>query len=230
MLLSKLILLLKLRIGSMNQFIRFVVLFVVVSMVLFLGVWLFVKSWAGSLQNISFEGLRSSGPILQTDVLKEIGVGEKKEFVSTDGKLRVPYPAGWIEFPQEQLSSVFPIEETATPLFLLQKIGSGSVAQFFGAEIKTQTETFDEFLKTFSQDAKERGWNTQIVSAEPDELGGTFESRYSAGGIAIFRSKERVIVGKEKVYLFSFFTQETNWASVSGQATSVLSSLQYTKQ
>ena len=133
----------------MNQLVRLVVLFVVVSIVLFFGVWLFVKSWTGSLKNISSEGLGNLAPTLQTDVLKEIGMGEKKEFVSADGKLRVPYPAGWIEFPREQLSTVFLAQETSTPLFLLQKIGAGSVAQFFGMEIHMETNTFYEFLKTF---------------------------------------------------------------------------------
>jgi len=214
----------------MNQFVRFVVLFVVVSVVLFFGAWLFVKSWTGSLKNVSIGGLRNFAPVLQTDVLKEIGMGEKKEFVSADGKLRVPYPAGWIEFPQEQLSSVFPTKETATPLFLLQKIGAGSVAQFFGAELQITVETFDEFLKTFSKDTKERDLTMQVVSAQPDEFGGIFEARYSVGGTEIFHSKERVIVEQDRAYLFSFFTQAANWNAISGQATSMLSSLQYTNQ
>ena len=209
---------------------RFVLLFVVVGTALPIGVWFFAQSWTGSLKNISIGGLGNLAPILQTDVLKEIGMGEKKEFVSADGKLRVPYPAGWIEFPREQLSTVFLAQETSTPLFLLQKIGAGSVAQFFGAEIKIQTQPFEEFLKTFSRDAKERGLTMQVVSAEPDEFGGTFESRYSLAGRQIFHAKERVILSKEKAYLFSFFAQETNWNSISIQATSVLSSLQYTNQ
>jgi len=214
----------------MNQLVRFVVLSVVVSVVLFLGVWLFVKSWAGSLKNISFEGLGNLAPTLQTDVLKETGIGQKKEFVSSDGKLRVPYPPGWIEFPQEQLSAVFQTKETSTPLFLLQKIGAGSVAQFFGTELQIAVGTFEEFLKTLSRDTKERGLTMQVVSAEPDEFGGTFEASYSVGGTEILRSKERAILEQDRTYLFSFFTQETNWNAVSGQATSVLSSLQYTNK
>ena len=194
----------------MSTVLRYAVLSVVAAIVLPLAIWFFTKSWAGSLKNISIGGLGTFAPVLQTDVLKEIGIGEKKEFVSIDGKLRVPYPAGWIEFPRDQLSSVSPTQETLTPLFLLQKIGAGSVAQFFGAELQIAVETFNEFLKISSKDAKERGLTMQVVSAQPDEFGGTFEASYSVGGTEILRSKERIIVEQERAYLFSFFTQATN--------------------
>jgi len=121
-------------------------------------------------------------------------------------------------------------QKTLTPLFLLQKIGAGSVAQFFGAELQIAVETFNEFLKISSKDAKERGLTMQVVSAQPDEFGGTFEASYSVGGTEILRSKERIIVEQERAYLFSFFTQATNWNAVAGQATFVLSSLQYTNK
>lgn len=215
----------------MKQLFRWFLLFFVITAVLLVGSQVFISSWYGKLQNITVGSpLERLGTILQTDVLKEIGVGEKKEFVSIDGKLRVPYPAGWIEFPREQLSAVFPTKETATPLFLLQKISAGSIAQFFGVEIQMETNTFDEFLEKFAEDMQKRGWNTKIVSAEPDDFGGTFESQYSLVGGQAFHAKERVILKRESLYLFSFFAQETNWNAVSGQATSMLSSLQYTNQ
>ena len=215
----------------MNQLVRFVVLFVVVSVVLFFGVWLFVKSWAGSLKNVSIGGLETLAPVLQTDVLKEVGMAEKKEFVSVDGKLRVPYPAGWLEFPREQLPTVFPAAtETTTPLFLLQRIDSSDFAQFFGMKIKLNIETFDQFLEVATQDIKGHGWKMESVSAQPDELGGMFESRYSIPGGETFLAKERVIIEKGAVYLFSFFAREASWKKTTPDADSIFSAIQYTEE
>ncbi|MBZ1345139.1 MAG: hypothetical protein KY055_00615 [Candidatus Nealsonbacteria bacterium] len=155
-----------------------------------------------------------------------------KEFVSQDKKFKMKYPAGWTEGRKELLLGLnrerikTDENEGGKILFFNHKMRVKEpflsflmVWEFKG---KQNLENFLEKIKKQHQGEREV---MEIVGLEKGEDFIFFEAVYLREGHPFFSSKEKIIWGKEKTYLVSFYVSGIEWGESIKEAEFIFDSI-----
>jgi hypothetical protein len=152
-----------------------------------------------------------------------------KEFVSPDGKLKLKYLADWIEMDKGFLETFNQeiIKKGAKILFFTQKlkIKTGSIAYLVIQELeKEKWRGLDEIIEGMKKETKEKGAEIEIVKV--DKEGGIIEAKFKKANQPEIRFSEKIVEGKEKIYLIAFLTFEKNWEEFQSEMNSIFDSVQ----
>lgn len=152
-----------------------------------------------------------------------------KEFTSPDGKLKVTYPANWLNVEGgEYLQTIAPQEwrekYDLQVLFLGQKFQKNTFAQ-----IIIYQGNFDfpvsEIIQEMHNANRQQGWQVEIVDSAIDEKTGVFEARSVVPQNYTLRSKEKIIkTDEENTYLVSFIAPDKDWLEFAAEAEAVINS------
>jgi len=199
-------------------------LFLIVIIILFLSgstYWNF-KNWKKSLEKVELPKFEM--PRFEPFPKKE----GYKEWTSPDGKLKLKYPADWMEMDIRTLESYIQREIEEKPLFLAQKLVIEKSTIVFLTVNKLKPETgsnAEEILEKMKKDAKKREGEMEILKLDIQNKIAIFEAKYSKKEGPVFHSKEKMILNEE-VYLISFFTFEKDFSEFENEAEEIINSAQ----
>jgi hypothetical protein len=154
---------------------------------------------------------------------------EYKEFTSPDGKLKLKYLADWIEMDKGFLETFNQeiIKKEVKILFFAQKlkVKTGSFAYLVIQELeKEKWKSLDEIIEEMKKESKERGVEIEIVKV--DKENGIFEAKYKKANQPEIHSSEKIVEGKEKIYLIAFLTFGKSWEEFQPEMNSIFDSIQ----
>jgi len=150
---------------------------------------------------------------------------ETKEFVSPDGKLKFKYSSDWMEMPKE--SGEKTINPEAKALFFATKFKMEKAAfASLGVQELSGKRDIGEIIKEMEKETKEKGGEMQILNSEIKAKEAYLKTRYKKEGEQNFISKEKIILGEEKVYLISIFSFERFWPGFEGESEEILNSVE----
>ena len=197
---------------------KFLVLIIVSIILLSTFTYWQFKKLAESLPEIKMPEVEIPKP--ETFFQPEI---EAKEFISPDGKLKFKYSSDWVEMPGEGWQE--PIDEAKILLFLTKfKIEKAAFASLIVQELDWE-KGLKEVMEKIENEAKEKGGEIKFLDLEIGDRKANFKARYKKEE-ANFISKEKIILGKEKVYLISIFSLERFWPEFEGEAEEILNSVE----
>jgi hypothetical protein len=149
-----------------------------------------------------------------------------KEFVSDDERLKVDYFSDWEEIQEGELESLSSsiLQERVKFIFLARKldIESSSLSFFMVQEIERENESLSEIIGKMEEAQEEM----EIIESEISEEEALIEVRYKRQGQPSFRSKERLILDEEKIYLIAVFVFERDWEKLRAEANKIIASAQ----
>jgi hypothetical protein len=156
-------------------------------------------------------------------------ISEYKEFVSPDGKLKLKYLADWIEMDKVILETFNQeiIKKGAKILFFAQKlkVKTSSFAYLVIQELeKEEWKGLDEIIEEMKKEAKERGEEIEIIKIDKERR--IFEAKYKKVNQPEIHSSEKIIEGKEKIYLIAFLTFEKSWEEFQPEMNSIFNSVE----
>jgi hypothetical protein len=156
-----------------------------------------------------------------------------KEFISPDGKLKLKYPADWIEIDAKTLESYAQSSSEGVPLLLAQgfRIDTGKFALAFltAQELNSEEKKgAEEIIEDMKNKAKEKGDEIEISKLEIKDGEASFETRNRKKDGPVFLSKEKIILDN-KIYLVSFFTFEKDWLEFEREGEEIINSVQFSK-
>lgn len=172
-----------------------------------------------------------------SDIIKSTDFEKKeqtyKEFVSSDGKLKLSYPSGWLEIEGEDLNS---LQEKAGShdlkfLFSAQNLNLGKFSQILVHEGSFDSqEGFEQIIETMKETNQEQGWDMQIINLEVKDEEVVFEAQYQKTDRYSLRSKEKIILietaeGEKKLGLIAFIVFKKDWSDFREQANFVINSV-----
>jgi hypothetical protein len=157
---------------------------------------------------------------------------EYKEFVSPDGKLKLKYLADWIEMDKGILETFNQeiIKKEVKILFFAQKfkVKTSSFAYLIIQELeKEKWKGLDEIIEEMKKESKERGVEIEIVKINKES--GIFEAKYKKANQPEIHSSEKIVEGKEKIYLIAFLTFEKSWEEFQPEMNSIFNSVEIIK-
>jgi len=149
---------------------------------------------------------------------------EMKEFVDPDGELKLKYSSDWMEMPTESWQEV---------------ISAGAKTLFFAAKFKMERAAFaslvvqelgwkndiKEIVEEIEKETKEKGGEMKILNLEIKNKEAYLKARYKKEE-GNYISKEKIILGKERVYLISIFSLERFWSEFEMEAEEILNSIE----
>lgn len=149
-----------------------------------------------------------------------------KEFISDDGRFKVDYFSDWEELQGGELEGISSsiLQEEVKFVFLARKldIESSSLAFFTIQEIGRGDESLSEIIEEMEKAQEEM----EIIESEISEEEALIEVRYKRPGEPSFRSKERLILDEEKIYLIAIFVFEREWEKLRPEADKIIASAQ----
>jgi hypothetical protein len=150
---------------------------------------------------------------------------EVKEFISPDGKLKFKYSSDWTEMPKESWQEAISAE--AKILFFANKfkIEKAAFASLVVQELSWKKDV-REIIEEMGKEAKEKSGEMEILNLEIKDKGADLKARYKKEGGLNFISREKIILGEEKVYLISIFSLERFWPEFEIEADEILNSVE----
>jgi len=163
------------------------------------------------------------------EISTELWLGEKeglKEWISPDGKLKMKYPAYWIEMEESSLKNFFqPVEGAEILLFAYRfKLENLTNLVFLVIQKLNSEKNLEKIIEEIKGTAKEKG--IEIINLKIEENRVELETEYQSKTGDIFYSKEKLILAGENLYLISVFSPKKNWTQIEGEANEILSSIQ----
>lgn len=149
-----------------------------------------------------------------------------KEWISPDGKLKMEYSADWMGMKKEMFEG-FTQEGKGKTLFFAQKFETEKAAQAFliVQELNLEEEKeIEEIIEGMKKDVEEKEGEMEILKLEIENKTAIFEASYTGKTGLPLRSKEKIILNKEKAYLISFSTFEKNWQDFQKEAEEIINS------
>jgi len=202
-------------------------LFLVLFVILFLSgmtYWNF-KNWKKSLEKVELPKFEM--PKFEPFPKKE----GYKEWTSPDGKLKLKYPADWMEMDIRTLESYIQREMEEKPLFLAQKLViEKSTFAFLTVDKLKAVEglSTEKILEKMKEDTRKREGEMEVLKIETSDKEVVFEAKYSRKNGPTFQSKEKMILN-EGTYLISFFTFEKDFPEFEKEAREIINSAQLVK-
>jgi len=196
----------------------------VILIILFLSgatYWNF-KTWRKSLGKVELPKFEM--PKMELSPKKE----GYKEWISPDEKLKLKYPAEWMEMDIRTLESYVQREIEEKPLFLAQKLVIEKSTIVFLTVNKLKPEAgsnAEEILEKMKEDAKKREGEMGISNFEIEDKIAIFEAKYKRKDGPVFHSKEKMILNNE-TYLISFFAFEKDWSVFEKEGEEIIDSAQ----
>jgi hypothetical protein len=83
-----------------------------------------------------------------------------------------------------------------------------------------------EIIEEMGKEAKEKSGEMEILNLEIKDKGADLKARYKKEGGLNFISREKIILGEEKVYLISIFSLERFWPEFEIEADEILNSVE----
>jgi len=149
---------------------------------------------------------------------------ETKEFVSPDGKLKFKYSSDWMEMPKENGQEAVSTEAKILFFATKFKMESGTFASLITQELSGREE-IKEVIEEMEKEAKEKGGEMKILNSETKDREADLKVRYKKEE-GNFISREKIILGGEKIYLISIFSLERFWPEFETEANEILNSIQ----
>lgn len=180
------------------------------------------KNWRKSLKEVEMPKFEM--PKFEPFPKKE----GSKEWVSPDGKLKITYPADWMEMDIRVLENYIQRELEEKPLFLAQKFSIEKAAFAFLTVNKLKFEEnsgIEEVLEKMKEDVKKREGEIEVLKLETKDKEAIFEAKYKGKDGPTFQSKEKMII-EEEVYLISFFAFEKDFPKFQNEAVEIINSAQ----
>ncbi len=191
---------------------------------------------ASQIQQLFQEGGLDS--ILDPSKIKSIDFEKEeqgyKEFVGSDGKLKLSYPSDWLEIEGEDLNNFQEKAESYDLKFLFsaQNLNLGKFSQILVHEGSFDSqEGFEQIIETMKEVNQGQGWDMQIMNLEIiEDEEAIFEAQYQKPDRYDIRSKEKIILietieGKKKVGLIAFIVFKKDWSDFKEQADFVINSV-----
>lgn len=150
---------------------------------------------------------------------------ELKEFVSPDGKLKFKYSSDWAEMPKEGWQKTTTVEAKILFFATKFKIETAVLASLVVQELSWEGDV-KEIIEEIEKSVKEKGGEMEILNLEIKDKEARLKARYKKEGETNFISKEKIILGEEKVYLISIFSLERFWPEFEEEAEEILNSTQ----
>ncbi|MBZ9578245.1 hypothetical protein KJA14_00015 [Patescibacteria group bacterium] len=197
-----------------------ILIFSVILLLSLITYWHF-KNWRKSLSEVEMPKFEM--PEFEFPSKEEEGY---KEFISSDGKLKMKYSADWMEMKSEIFEG-FTQEDKGKTLFFAQKFELEKAAQAFLTiqELSLGEEKgFEEIIEKMKRDIEEKEGEMEILKLEIENKTAIFEAGYKGKTGYPLHSKEKIILNKEKTYLISFFTFEKNWPDLQQEAEEIINS------
>jgi len=154
--------------------------------------------------------------------------GGSKEWTSPDGKLKMKYPADWIEVDIKMLENYVQREVEEKPLLVAQKFSIEKSTLVFLTVNKLNFEEsveFEEILEKMKEDAKKREGKMEVLNSEIKDKEMVFEAKYTKKGGTVFLSREKILLEKGG-YLVSVFAFEKDWSEFKKEAEEIINSVQ----
>lgn len=150
-----------------------------------------------------------------------------EEWISSDGKLKMKYPVGWIEVDSKVLED-FIQGNRGKILFSAQKfnleLNLGKVTQAFLIVQELNLEekrSFEEIIEEMKKEVE-----MEILKLEAGDKIAVFEAKYKGESENLLHSKEKMILNENKVYLISFSTFEEDWIDFQKEAEEIINPVQ----
>jgi hypothetical protein len=154
-----------------------------------------------------------------------------EEFTSPDGKLKIKYPSDWLKLPQESLEKINEeiVKEDSKILFFAQKFNLEKAA-FISLAIQElglkENENLETVINGMKEEAKKEEKGGGIIKLEIKNEEAYFETKYEKEESTIFVSKEKVVLGENKVYIITFIAPEKDWLTFEKEVEGIFSSAQ----
>lgn len=172
----------------------------------------------------------------ETGITNEI---TEKEFISSDGKLKLKYPSDFTEIEDKNTLERMVSEENEKKynlkiLLFAQNFNfkEKKYEQLIVSEFNVEeSKNFDNIIEIMKETNKKAGWEMEILKSEIKNNELIFEAKYQKEGKKTFRSKEKIISlpekeGKEKVFSIAVISLEENWIDFQKKAEEIINSTQ----
>lgn len=155
-----------------------------------------------------------------------------KEFISPDGKLKLNYPASWIEIDKNSLKQILSQKETpfneADILFFVYKYNfNDQSAAILGVGETNEKKEIDEIIKKEREIIVENNGDMEIINLEKENESATLEIKMKGKDGTFSRAKEKVIFGENKTYFIIIAALEKDWQKFENEANEILNSAKF---
>lgn len=165
---------------------------------------------------------------------EEENLGDLKEFISPDKKLKIEYFSNWTEMRKEDLK-IFnqeAIKEGAEILLFAQKfkIKTSSYAFLAVQELNSkEKENIEKFVEKMKKGAEEKGGEMEITKIDINDNEANLETKYIKKEGNIILSKEKIILTEKKVYLITIGAPEKDWQEFEKEIDQMIQTIQLLK-
>jgi len=183
--------------------------------------WYF-KNFQKSLSKFDLSEIKLPKFEIPLELLKKEG---EKEFITPDKRLKIKYPADWLEIEEKSLKE---IRGGAQILFFAQKIaveGEAFASLIIQESDKKEGQSLEKIIEEIKNEAEKRGEEIEVTKLEIGEKIASFEAIQKKENYSLF-SKNKLILLDKKVYIISFITLEKDWPKFSKEADSIFNSLE----
>jgi len=202
--------------------------FVLISVIWLLSNWQLQK-WEKNLLQDALPKLKAVGSEELPKPYSSLN-SDYKEFVSSDGKLRMKYPVSWLTIENEGVFAIT-VPEKWGEKYNLKTV---FLAQYFKADkfaqLMVQKGIFDipteEIIEKMQSNNLEQGLEMEIVQLSTENNKTIFEAKYLMANSPNLYSKEKILSLGGETYLIAFITLEKNWQGFSEEADFLLDSSQ----
>lgn len=144
---------------------------------------------------------------------------EKKEWISSDGKLALTYPARWIAAGEDFLKNLVlaPVIQTkAEILFLAYRLETDwqTPATFLIVREISPEKSLEEIIKEMKREFEEEGGKAEFTIPEAEGSDVELEIILSYPAKDNFYLKGKLIFGKEKTYLVFCISSREDWSGL----------------
>jgi len=190
-----------------------------------------------SSKDLSFSSLEKDIKKYETtnldDLKKEVS---PKEFVSSDGRLKLDYFSDWAEvIDEKKLEGLHPEdfkeEYESEVLLYAQRFRADQLAQLIVSKGNFgEKSNIEDILKIMEESNEEEGIETEIIKSKENENEITFEATYKKDNFS-FHSKEKILIAdNQTTYFVIFIISEKEWENLEDLAGEIIESVQLTEQ
>lgn len=155
----------------------------------------------------------------------------EKEFLTPDGKIKIKYPASWVEMGNEFIQTLNQGREEMAEekiIFAASKATLKNVIPSYlfitEASLNNPENVFEKIKETNQAEIK----ILEIAKTEKEIL---FEATYTKEESSLYlRSKEKIISFPKKSYLISVFTTAENWEKITDDISFIFDSIEAADQ
>ena len=190
----------------------------------FVVYWQF-KSFQQSLTEVNLPKFKM--PEIDSGLWPE-GKEGYKEWISPDEKLKIKYPAFWLEMEEGSIKNYLGSTEKGEILLFAYRLElkNPTAMSFLVVQKLNLEKNLGKAIKEIENDTTEKGGEIKNINLKIKENQAEFETEGKSKTGEIFYSKERLILGGENLYLISVFSPEKNWAKIEKEANEILDSVE----